>query len=150
MTDTHKVQVDQAAIDDVFATYEQADGQTGEYIPRGEQEPPGENPWQDEAEAFAYLLFGKVTPNWEVPDTKVQKFADALARVGNKVLPGGIVNVDNWGPWGQLAAAAGACAMCGIDWQTLTLKPLSVDPDTDEENTGEPDQTSSGRYTTTG
>lgn len=126
---THSVQVDE---DQAAATFEQHEG-APEVTPEATPGEPAEQPegagWGKEAELAASFLAHKVCPAWQVPAEVQQQWAEALAACADRVMPGGLGNVDSWGPWAQLLFASGAWLMCGLDLQQFTLKPLHPPPE---------------------
>ena len=80
--------------------------------------------WMQIAKMAAQILAHRVTPNWEVPPEVQQEWAEALAGCLDQLFPGGLANIANWGPWAKLAYASVMWGMCGMDYQTMTMKPL--------------------------
>ena len=72
------------------------------------------------------------------PDIQ-QEWAEALAGCLEQLFPGGLANIANWGPWAKLAYASVMWGMCGMDYQTMTIKPLRTPPPDDggEQGQGE-------------
>lgn len=73
-------------------------------------------------------------PNWTF-DTKaatdidaLEVIEDAATKILNDLLPGGLGNIDEWGPWGKLAFGCGCLALVNFDWARLRLKPLHREP----------------------
>lgn len=83
----------------------------------------GAEGWRPATRLVASVLALKVCPAWEVPADVQQQWADALAECADQLMPGGLGNIDAWGPWGKLAFASGLWLMAGFDPATLKLKP---------------------------
>lgn len=143
----HHVEIDEEAAKLTFAKF----GKSQEYIPAGNQlpppqgesesiePPPSEDNWQKPAELLAMVINGKLVPAWEVPEEEWQKWAEALSDCLEQLFPGGIGNIDSWGPWAKLAFASGSIAVAGIDFETMTFKPRHpVEEEAEEVTPGEP------------
>lgn len=118
----HDVSIDESAIESGFGEFEAVDEQrpaAGMVL----QEPkPSE--WAAMAKMASEILARQVCPNWQVPEETRQEWAEALAACLDQLFPGGLANIANWGPWAKLAYASVMWGMCGIDYSTMTLKPL--------------------------
>ncbi len=131
---THKCTIDTDQIQRTFDRYNNDEHVeehvlTGEYI-EAEKEAEKNNAWEDEALLVAMTVFERGVPGWEIPEEKQIMFAKALARVARKHFPGGLPNIENWGPWANLGYATVMCAMAGIDMETMKFKPRKK-PDSD-------------------
>lgn len=80
-------------------------------------------------------LFAAQAPNWTIEGEHKQMVADALTQILNDLWPGGLGNIDQWGPYAKLAFAAGAIALANFDWSTRKLKPLQR-PQPEKEKEG--------------
>lgn len=74
--------------------------------------------------------------NWTIPKETGDQFAQALAECADQLMPGGLGNMEAWGPWAKLAFAAGMIVVPNIDMETWRIKPLRPVPP-EEENTDE-------------
>lgn len=132
----HAVNIDEAAIEAGFNEY----AVEGEFIPRGaagpEQPAPEEKPWLAPARMVASIIANGVAPNWEIPADIREDWADALADCADDLMPGGLANIANWGPWARLAFSSGALLMCGIDYEDMKFKPLKAGAAEPEEPEG--------------
>lgn len=164
---THDVTIDDDGINAALgelAGSGQSAPLTGQMMPPPGDEPPPESTPSEYvmlSKMLAGIIANRVCPNWEVPGDTQTEWAEALAECLNELFPGGLGNIENWGPWAKLAFASGSFAMCGIDMTTMSLKPLH--PVDDEEEAGQPPppppqqnqfttagepKTSSGNFTT--
>lgn len=85
--------------------------------------PAAASNWRKPCELAVQILMEHGCPEWHVPpDTRAQ-LVDALIDCAEDVMPGGLVNIEAWGPWGKLAYASAMVLMCGIDGQSMTFKP---------------------------
>lgn len=124
---SHEVTVDESAVDAVFSQFEGEQKQ-------GNAEPgpgngmvlaePTESEWLAMAKMAAQILANSVCPNWSVPPETQMEWAEALAGCLDQLFPGGLANIANWGPWAKLAYASVMWGLCGMDYSTMTLKPL--------------------------
>lgn len=85
----------------------------------------------------ASFLAHKVCPAWGVPEDVQAQWAEALAECANDLMPGGLANIEAWGPWGKLAFASGLWVMAGLDLQTMKLKPLHEVTAQDQDQGGD-------------
>lgn len=146
----HDIQIDEDGIDQAMSNF-----QTPVVIRGGRARPgpapepglgsepgPGSEPaWQETAEMIAGVIGSFVCPGWEIPEDKLQAWADSLAAVLDKHFPGGIEGMGNWGPWTAFAFASGALGLSGVDFNTMTLRPLKpVPPEEEEGQSIKPDQ----------
>lgn len=70
------------------------------------------------------MFANRMAPNWPI-DAEMQKdWAESFAACANELAPGGLGNIDNWGPWAKLAFASGMVAVAGLDMQTMTIRPM--------------------------
>lgn len=108
---------------------------------------PTESEWLAMAKMAAQILANSVCPNWGVPPETQMEWAEALAGCLDQLFPGGLANIANWGPWAKLAYASVMWGLCGMDYSTMTLKPLrepiegessQVDDDQGESQKTEP------------
>lgn len=116
--------------------------------------------WINEARLLASFLAHKVTPNWQVTPEVQEQWASALSACLDKLMPGGLGNVAQWGPWSQLAYASAAWALCGFDVEKFQFRSLYAAKekkprvtDTGEEgggSSGEPVPSAGGTFTTGG
>lgn len=122
--------------------------------PASSPEPAG---WVNESQLAASFLANKICPAWEVPVDIQQQWAEALAACANQLMPGGLANVEKWGPWGKLFFVSAAWAMCGFDMERFGFKPLQLAPpkraaeartDDDNDATPAPRQSSGGGFST--
>ena len=121
---THPVQVDEATIASAFDAKEaQADAAAPEAMAAAM---PVANPeaWLPAARFGASFLAHKFCPAWEVPTVVQEDWAAALAECLDQLMPGGMDNIENWGPWSKLAFASATWAMCGFDMERFGFKPL--------------------------
>lgn len=88
-----------------------------------ETAPPVSEAWQPVTRLIASVMANKVCPAWEVAAEVQHQWADALGECLDQLMPGGLANIDAWGPWGKLAFASGLWVMAGFDMQTMKLKP---------------------------
>lgn len=72
--------------------------------------------------------------NWTIPKESGDKFAQALAECADQLMPGGLGNMEAWGPWAKLAFAAGMIVVPNIDMETWRIKPLRPVPPEEESN----------------
>jgi hypothetical protein len=70
------------------------------------------------------MFANKAAPNWPIDAEMQTEWANAFAACANDLAPGGIGNIENWGPWGKLAFASGMVALAGMDMSTMTLRPM--------------------------
>lgn len=124
----HNVEIDEATIDAVFDRYEQQADVTGEHIPAGDPEPI-RSAWEKPARLAARFLANQVAPNWDIQPEDQDEWAQAVAECMDGLMPGGMGNIESWGPWGKLAFATGNIVLCGLDWETMSLKPLHITDD---------------------
>lgn len=89
-------------------------------------EPLISNPdaWLTEARLLASFMAHKITPGWGVAPDVQEKWAGSLALCLDRLMPGGLGGVDGWGPWGKLAYASAAWALCGFDMEKFKFKSL--------------------------
>lgn len=136
----HDVTIDDAAIDQGFAEFEAVDEKPGAAPVTGlAVQDQAQNEWAPVAKMLSQILTGQVCPNWQVPDDTRQEWADALAGCLDQLFPGGLGNIANWGPWAKLAYSSGLLVMCGVDFSTMTLKPLRAPVEGEAEEVAEPD-----------
>lgn len=97
-------------------------------IPDAPDGAPKGEAWRVPCEFAASFLAHKITPAWEVDADTQKQWAHALAECADSMMPGGVGNVENWGPWGKLFFATGAWCMCGFDMERFKFKPLAEKP----------------------
>lgn len=128
---THAVQVDE---DTLRASLEAAAASPTSPPPPGSSpptpdaaQPAPSDPlaWVNEARLLASFLSHKVTPGWQVTPEVQEQWATALSGCLGRLMPGGLGNVAQWGPWGHLAYASAAWALCGFDMENFKFKPLA-------------------------
>lgn len=109
---------------------------------------PAYEAWQPVTRLVASVLANKVCPAWEVAPEIQHQWADALGECMEQLMPGGLANIEAWGPWGKLAFASGLWVMAGFDPDTMTIKPrYPVDPDDPDQQQKAP-AIRGGSYTT--
>lgn len=86
------------------------------------------NAWQNECRLAASFLAHKICPNWNVPPDVQDQWAVALAECANQLMPGGLANLEKWGPWAKLLFATATWAMVGFDFERFGFKPLTPQP----------------------
>lgn len=146
----HSVEIDH---DQIRATFDQyADSGApleGDHIPAGEEATPHRSAWEKPARLVARMLAHHIAPNWNIPEADQDEWAVAIAECADQLMPGGMGNVESWGPWGKLLFASANVALCGLDFETLTIRPLRA-PEPEQEpdiTTGATEPPPGGRYT---
>lgn len=93
--------------------------------------PPGEA-WLPMMKPVVDILRATAT-NWTIPKDAGDALANALAECADQLMPGGLGNMDAWGPWAKLAFAAGMVIMPNIDLERGRIKPLQPEPPQEEK-----------------
>lgn len=91
------------------------------------QQLPGEAPngpeaWRDGARVAVQLAHATMFPAWELSQDNADRLELALAGCLHQLLPGGMGNLEQWGPWGKLAFACGCVALANFDFSAMKLK----------------------------
>jgi len=134
----HDVTIDPERIEQELLLAGEPDPRDSRGGPTGAEGPDGpQRPWKEVAHLVGMGL-QTGAPYWEIPNDKRDEFTGALEAVLDKHFPGGLQMAHTWGPWAQLVFVSGSIvAAHGIDWNTLTLKPLR-EPPPDEGEIGDP------------
>lgn len=125
---THAVEVDEeairAALDEHAAP---PPGVSPDEPPQPTAAVPAPDPeaWRKPCELLASIIAHKGCPNWQVPPDTQQQWAGALAACLGQMWPGGIGNIERWGPWSKLAFASLVWAFAGFDVERFAFKPLA-------------------------
>lgn len=90
--------------------------------------PDDPNAWRGESRLAASFMAHKIFPNWNIPADIQEGWAEAVRECANDLFPGGLGNVDKWGPWAKLMFASIAWAMVGFDMEKFAFKPLTPPP----------------------
>lgn len=135
----HNVEIDLEQIHATFDQYaDQVETLQGEHIAAGDDAPGAHrSAWAKPARLVAGFLAHQVAPNWSIPESDMDEWADALAHCADQLMPGGMGNVESWGPWGKLFFASVSVALCGLDMETLTIRPLRAPKPTGAADDGE-------------
>lgn len=121
----HDVVVDEPAVLAAIEARAGGDVPAPTDTPAASPAPPG---WVNESQLAASFLAHKVCPAWDVPIEVQQQWAEALAGCANQLMPGGLANIEKWGPWGKLFFASVTWVMCGFDMEQFGFKPLHIPP----------------------
>jgi hypothetical protein len=91
-------------------------------------------------------LFSAQAPNWTIEEAHAQIVEDALCDVLDDLLPGGLKNIDQWGPYAKLAFGCGCIALANFDWTTKHLKPLRATNGNENTTQSEPGRKADSDY----
>lgn len=145
----HAVEIDHDQINATFDQYaENVETLQGEHIAAGDETGPHRSAWEKPARLAARFLAHQVAPNWNISEQDQDEWAAALAQCADQLMPGGMGNVESWGPWGKLLFASVNVALCGLDFETLSIRPLRA-PESEPGTTDAepPPAAAGGRYT---
>lgn len=121
----HDVKIDEEGIGAEFdaAAAGVAPGAPGAAGQAPEVLPPAGEAWRPVTGLVAGVINAKLCPAWDVPQETRDQWADALGECLEQLMPGGLGNVEAWGPWGKLAFASSMWVLAGFDPETMTIKP---------------------------
>jgi len=85
----------------------------------------GPEDWRAEVDLILSILRGAL-PEWEWPPDQLEVLATGLRELLHRLAPGGLGNLDAWGPWAKIAVGSGMIAMANFDWAARKFRPVRI------------------------
>lgn len=69
-----------------------------------------------------------LVPAWRMSPKVQEGISNGGARILDRHFPGGLGNIDSWGPWAQLIGALAMLAFANFDFEHMTFRPMRPPP----------------------